>query len=110
MKLPNGENAYIPSPKLVGSLLSETHAAGRPKARFWRAIGFDETNVAMLERGLLAIVYSEDVTEVVSSPHGVKYIIEGTLRTPTGRTVQVRTVWIIEASQNRPRFVTAYPA
>jgi hypothetical protein len=26
------------------------------------------------------------------------------------RIVQVRTVWIIETSQNRPRFVTAYPA
>ena len=109
MKLPNWENAYIPPPKLGGYLLSETHAVGRPKARFWRAIGFDETSVETLERGLLTIAYSEDVKEVVSSPHGVKYIIEGTLQTPTGRTVQVRTVWIIETSQNRPRFVTADP-
>ncbi|SRR5712692_3564987 len=110
MKLPNGENAYIPPPKLVGYLLSETHSVGRPKAKFWRAVGFAETSVEMLERGLLAIAYSEDVKEVVSSPHGVKYIIEGALQTPTGRTVQVRTVWIIETSQTRPRFVTAYPA
>ena len=109
MKLPNRENAYIPSPKLMNYLLSETHSVGKAKAQFWRAVGFDETRVEMLERGLIALVHSQDVKEVVSSLHGVKYIIEGTLETPTGRIIQVRTVWIIETNQNRPRFVTAYP-
>ena len=79
MKLPNRENAYIPPPKLIGYLLSETHSVGESKAQFWRAVGFDETSVEMLERGLIAIVHSQDVKEVVPSPHGVKYIIEGAL-------------------------------
>ena len=110
MKLPNRESAYIPPSKLVDYLLSETHPVGRSKAKFWRAVGFDETNVAMLERGLIAIAHSEEVKEIVSSPYGVKYVIEGTLQTPAGNLIQVRTVWIIDTGQDHPRFVTAYPA
>jgi len=109
MKLPNWENAYIPPPKLNAYLLSETHSVGKSKARFLRAAGFDETNAGVLEQSLLAIARSEDVKEVVSSPHGIKYIIEGALQTPTGSLVQARTVWIIDTGQDRPRFVTAYP-
>jgi hypothetical protein len=110
MKLPHRENAYIPPPKLIGYLLSETHSVGRAKAQFWRAIGFDETNLGVLEQSLIALAHSEDVKEVISSPYGVKYVIEGTPQTPSGRIVQVRTVWIIDVGQDRPRFVTACPA
>ena len=108
--MPNREHAYIPSPKLLGYLLSETHSVGKAKAKFWRAVGFDRTNVAMLEQGLIAIAHAEEVKEIIPSPHGVKYLLEGSLQTPIGRVVQVRTVWIIDTGQDRPRFVTAYPA
>ena len=109
MKLPNLENAYIPSPKLHDYLLSKTHSVGRWKARFFRALGFDETNVDVLEQRLIAIAHSEEVKDIVPSAHGTKYVVEGSLQTPAGGLVQVRTVWIIDADQNRPRFVTAYP-
>ena len=109
MKLPNRENAYIPSPKLHDYLLSKTHSVGRWKARFFRALGFDETNVDVLEQHLIAIAHSEDVKNVVSSAHGTKYVVEGSLQTPAGSLVQVWTVWIIDAGQDRPRFVTVYP-
>jgi hypothetical protein len=110
VKLPNGENAYISPSKLTGYLLSETHSVGKAKAGFFRVVGFDEAQVEMLERGLLAIARSEEVQEVITSLHGTKYVVEGALETPTGRSVQVRTVWIVELDQNRPRFVTAYTA
>jgi hypothetical protein len=109
MKLPSRENAYIPPPKLHDYLLSKTHSVGRWKAKFFRAIGFDETNVDVLEQRLIAIAHSEDVRDVVSLKHGAKYVIEGSLQTPAGNLVQVRTVWVIDAGQDRPRFVTAYP-
>ncbi|MFA5822749.1 MAG: DUF6883 domain-containing protein [Thermodesulfovibrionales bacterium] len=51
-----------------------------------------------------------DVIEAISSLHGVKYIIDGLLTTPIGGSVKMRTVWIIDKGQERPRFVTAYPA
>ena len=109
MKLPNRENAYIPSPKLHDYLLSKTHSVGRWKARFFRSLGFDETNVDVLEQRLIAIAHSENVEDVIPSAHGTKYVIDGSLQTLVSSFVQVRTVWIIDAGQNRPRFVTAYP-
>ena len=109
MKLPNRGNAYIPAHKLLDYLLSEIHPVGRWKARFFRSHGFDETNVDVLEKQLLSLIHSEPVKDVSQSPHGTKYIIEVTLKTPLDRILQVRTVWIIDADDNRPRFVTAYP-
>lgn len=109
MKLPSWEHAYIPSPKLHDYLLSKTHPVGKWKARFFRALGFNETNLDMLEQRLIAIAHSEDVQDVVPSAYGTKYAIEGSLQTPAGSFVQVRTVWIIEIERDRPRFVTAHP-
>jgi hypothetical protein len=109
MKLPSRENAYIPSSKLHDYLLSKTHSVGRWKPRFFSALGFDETNVDVLEQRLIAIAHSEDVKDVVPSAHGTKYVVEGLLQTPAGSLVQVRTVWIIDAGQDQPRFVTVYP-
>ena len=109
MKLPKRENAYIPPSKLHDYLLSKTHSVGRWKARFFGALGFEEMNVDVLEQRLIAIAHSEDVKDVVPSAHGTKYAIEGLLQTPAGGFVQVRTVWIIDVGQDRPRFVTAYP-
>lgn len=110
MKLPNRENAYILPAKLTGYLLSETHSVGKAKAGFFQIVGFALASVNELERGLLAIAQSEEVQGVVTSLHGTKYILDGVLQSPTGRVVKVRTVWIVEPSQERPRFVTAYPA
>jgi len=109
MKLPNRENAYIPASKLKGYLLSETHAAGRSKAKFLRSLGFDDANIELLERGLFAIAQTQEVSAESSSPHGTKYIIEGSLQTPSGKTVKLRTVWIIDKDHDQPRFVTAIP-
>ncbi|MCK5329682.1 MAG: hypothetical protein KAR36_13855 [Candidatus Latescibacteria bacterium] len=109
MKLPNRKSAYISPRKLHDYLLSETHSVGRWKARFFRALGFDETNADMLKQSLIALAHSEEIKDVVLSEYGTKYIIEGSLQTPAGIRVQVRTVWIIEAEQDHPRFVTAYP-
>lgn len=109
MKLPHRENAYIPPAKLTDYLLSDAHPVGWAKAKFFRAVGFDGTSVAVLEQSLITLAQTEKVKEVISSPHGTKYIIEGPLPTPAGGVVQVRTVWIIEPGQDRPRFVTAYP-
>ena len=72
-------------------------------------LDFNETNVDMLEQRLIGIAHSEDVKDVVPSAYGTKYVIEGSLQTPVGGFVQVRTVWIIEAGRDRPRFVTAHP-
>ncbi|MCX6584281.1 MAG: hypothetical protein NT166_29245 [Candidatus Aminicenantes bacterium] len=109
MKLPNREKAYIESSKVHDYLLSNVHPIGKWKARFFGAYGFEDSNEDLLGQQLMTIAHSEDIRNIISSPHGMKYIIEGTLETPVGILVKVRTVWIIDDGQDRPRFVTAYP-
>ena len=107
--LPNVENAYIPREKLADYLLSETHAVGKSKARFFKAHGYNEDNLHLLEWGLLSVPRYNEVDEQVTLIHGTKYVVNGDLQTPRGTTVTVTTIWIVEPPGERPRFVTAYP-
>ena len=109
LRLPNRESAYVAEPKLEGYLLSENHPIGRAKALLLRNLGYDYTNVKLLEQGLIAVAHEQPVVEVIESEYGVKYVIDGVLQTPSGSALQLRTVWIIDAGEERPRFVTAYP-
>lgn len=109
MKLPNCEKAYIPASKLSDYLLSKTHPVGKWKAKFFNTLGFDETNTDIIENRLLSIAHSEEIKDVIELTQGKKYIVDGSLQTPKGDLVNVRTIWIVETDQNRPRFVTAYP-
>lgn len=109
MKLPNKENAYIPISKLTAYLLSDIHPLGRSKAKYLKSIGFDETNIELLEQILLFIAQTEDIKDVIPSPYGVKYVIDGNVNAPYGDDVLMRTIWIIDNNTNGPRFVTAYP-
>jgi hypothetical protein len=49
------------------------------------------------------------VTKSMTSAQGRKYIVDGALQTPVGQTVMVRTRWIVDEGETRPRLVTAYP-
>jgi hypothetical protein len=109
MRLPNGNQAFIAPSKLAGYLLSETHPVGQSKAKFFRAVGFDETMLSVLQEGLLIIAKEREVTQVNPSAHGVKCIIDGSLSTPAGHVVPIRTIWIIDLGQETPSFVTVYP-
>ena len=109
MKLPNRDEAYIPLPKLQSYLLSLTHSVGQAKAKFFREFGFDETNIGLFEVGLLSLARNEEVADTIATPFGTKYIVDGRLSTPTDTFVNVRTVWIIEHGESKPRFVTAHP-
>lgn len=109
MKLPNRESAYIQPQKLIGYLLSETHLVGRSKAKLFRALGFNEQTVDMLEQELLEIAYTQEVQETICTPHGVKYVVDGKIQTPKARMLRLRTVWITDVGQMAPRFVTARP-
>jgi len=110
MKLPFREHAFVPGAKLADYLLSPTHPVGKSKAQFFAAFGFDAANAADLERQIIAIVQTEDVYKTMSSSYGEKYVVQGILQATDGRQALIKTVWIIEPGEDRPRFVTAYPA
>ena len=109
MKLPNYEQAYVQPPKITHYLLSETHSVGKSKAKFFRSLGFDESNTELLVQGLLHIVRSYDVAETLTTAHGTKYVIIGDLDTPCDRVVTILTVWIVDTGTDAPRFITARP-
>lgn len=109
MKLPDCEQAYIPAPKLDDYLLADNHPTGRLKAKFFKGLGFSKVNRKELEQQLLHIAHASPVVSVAASPYGEKFIIDGALRTSQGTSAAVRTIWIIDSGESRPRFVTAYP-
>jgi hypothetical protein len=82
---------------------------GKFKARFFREGGFDESTIEFLVREVLRIARRQEVIEISTTVHGQKYVLEGELETPSGRRLRVRTIWIIDRGQERPRLVTAYP-
>ncbi len=109
MILPNCEKAYVPEQKLVKYLLSETHTIGKAKAKYFRSLGYTEENADQLEDALVMIAKSGGHSQEVTTPYGNKYIVDGDLVTPIGTTVRIRSVWVVEAHDERPRFITAYP-
>lgn len=109
MQLPHRERAYVPTPKLTRYLLSLSHPVGKSKARFFHAHGFGVEDADLLEKQLLHIAREGEVQETEKTPHGTKHAVEGSMKTPRGTTIHVRTVWMMDAD-GRPRFVTAYPA
>ncbi len=109
MRLPNRENAQVPESKLTGYLLSETHPDGKSKAAYLRSVGFGKLDVSALRQELTAIAQSYEVHEIMRSPFGTKYVVDGDLTAPDGTRTRVRTIWIIETDDSIPRFITAYP-
>jgi hypothetical protein len=110
MNYPSFKDAVIPVEKLTNYLLSLDHPIGRWKAKFFRSIGFNETNVDTLREALRRIAQDGKVKEAVSSSFGKKYVIEGSVMAPNGGVTVLCTVWILGSGEDRPRFVTAYPA
>lgn len=108
MKLPHRQNAYIPKSKLINYLLSEAHPVGRSKAKIFRGIGFNETNVAMLSEMLLKIAQSQEVREIKNLDFGTNYVLDGILQVGES-SIALRTIWFLERGSDKPRFVTAYP-
>ena len=50
-----------------------------------------------------------EVKSAITSDFGVKYVVEGVISGPGGRRAVIRTVWVVETGQDRPRLITAYP-
>lgn len=109
MKLPNRDQAFVPRSKTASYLLSPDHDDGGAKAKFFLGYGFTQINPDQLGRALLQHAADHEVTEVVESQYGVKYIVEGDMLMPNGSVKGVRSVWIIDAGTTAPRLVTAYP-
>lgn len=109
MKLPNLEQAEVPEAKITEYLLNLNHEQGQGKAQFFLRVGFSLTEWQLLARTLLRHAQEHPVVNTEATRFGTRYVIEGSMSTPNGRIVQVRSVWFIGTQQTTPRLVTAYP-
>lgn len=109
MKLPQAARAVIESRKIRGYLLSPEHPVGRFKALFFEQLGFSTKNWQELRSELRRIALQGEARATETTGYGKKYVVRGTIVSPTGRTAEVLTVWIVLVGETAPRFVTAYP-
>jgi hypothetical protein len=109
MRLPHADKVVVPHAKLVGYLLSFQHPYGRTKARFFTQLGFSTANWRDLKQAIKRIATTQQITGAMETPYGTKYIVDGQLPAASGAGADIRTVWFVEAGEEIPQFVTAYP-
>jgi hypothetical protein len=107
--LPNAEKAFIEPEKLKDYILSPVHPIGRFKATFFQRAGYSRNRWEIMEDDLRNLILTETIAKTEDIKYGKKYIIEGSLTSPSGQKVKVVTVWVILKQEDIPRFVTVYP-
>jgi hypothetical protein len=102
MKLPHAEKATVQREKIVDYLLNASHPDNSGKAAFFMALGFRQDDWPALAAAFRRLAEREEVTISMESPHGRKYVLDGCLGAPSGKTPWVRTVWIIDRGGDAP--------
>ncbi len=109
MKLPNAHLAVVEQVKIAGYLLNAAHPDNGGKADFFLALGFRTGGWHNLATAFRKLAAECPVTKKMESPHGLKYIVDGKIETPAGKSPGVRTIWVVDQGSETPRLVTAYP-
>jgi hypothetical protein len=109
MNLPNAHLAVVEQEKVCGYLFNPAHPDNGGKAEFFLALGFRGEEWRSLAAALRQLAESSPVAKSLASTHGAKYVLDGRIRSPGGKTPWVRTVWIVDQGAPTPRLVTAYP-
>ena len=108
--LPRATSAILADGKITRYLLDPTHSPqAAAKESFFRAFGFSLLNWIDLRQALLDHPRNNPVTARSASSYGRKYVVSCYLMTPDGRNPCIVSVWIVEAPEPEPKFVTAYP-
>lgn len=109
MKLPNAGKALVEREKIADYLLNPAHPDNGGKAEFFTKLGFQRKEWEILATALRTLARTSDVTSHAESPHGRKYVIVGRIESPVGKSVAVKTIWIVDKGWAVARLVTAYP-
>jgi hypothetical protein len=109
MSLPNANRAVVEPSKVRDYLLSSSHPVGRFKATVFFALGYSAAGWELLRNDILAIARTGQAVPGLTGPYGRKFEVGGILTGPNGKSADFRTIWLLEAEDEAPRFVTAYP-
>jgi len=102
-------SAVVPGRKITHYLLSTMHRDGQHKAEFFRSFGFKFEAWETLASALLNHARNHEIVEIVPTPFGRNFMIEGALPAPDGRAPKVRAVWSIANGEETATLATAYP-
>jgi hypothetical protein len=106
--IPNAAKAIISPGKLLNYLFSFKHPIGKSKAKFFSKFGYNESTIECFIADERKTIQTQDVLTATSTEYGTKYVITGPMKSPSGVTIEVCTVWVILKGEDTPRFVTAY--
>lgn len=108
MGIPQHMRAVVPASKLIDYLLSREHPIGRHKAAFFVSIGFGRAEPRLLEAAILEHASIGSLISRERTRFGDRFVLDGPIRTPSGRLVPLRSVWFASDSE-KAVLVTAYP-
>ena len=93
--------------KVRDYLLNPDNPQNRGKAGRFGQYGFARNQRQVLADAPYRHPALNPVVRVAASPHEVKHVVECSLGKPDRRNPCLRSVWIIEDGQDRPRLITA---
>lgn len=99
--MPGAQNAQVDPRKLKYLVTSG-------KARFFTDHGFHPNREMEWIAALRWHPQLNHIENVYQTVHGVKYTVRCSLPSPDGRNPCAFTVWMVDAGQSVPRFVTGY--
>ena len=106
---PGAQHAVVEPAKIRDYLLSTSHPVGRLKAVVFFSLGYTTEDWVKLRDDILSLARNGEARLGQQSQYGQKYEVSGTLQGPNGRARGITTVWLVPVSDNRPKFITAFP-
>jgi hypothetical protein len=107
MKLPNGERAIVDVRKLQEYCLNPHHTRGRHKARVFALVGIHQGDAAVLREAILSAARNAEARPGSANPYGQRFIVDFDLARE-GRSVRVRSTWIVRIGEDLPRLTSCY--
>jgi hypothetical protein len=107
MKLPKGEHAIVDIRKLQAYCLNSQHSIGCNKARVFASVGIRQTDAEELRTALLAAAGNADARLGTANIYGQRYVVDFEL-VRQGRTMRIRSTWIVRIGEDLPRLTSCY--
>src|SRR5438132_14433902 len=98
--------AIVDIQKLRAYCLNPHHPKGRNKARVFAAVGIRQADAEELRMALLNAASAEARLGVVNA-YGQRFIVDSDLLR-SGRTVKIRSTWIVLTGTDSPRLTASY--
>lgn len=109
MKLPNAPKAIVDEGKVKNYLLNINHRRGGAKAKLFQLFGYSSNKYQKLIEDIRTYHLDKDVTVITDTIYGMRYEIKAELNTPSGKKLNVRSVWQIDIGNDIPRLITLIP-